>query len=148
MWRGSTSKDVWHERTPGTLRLQTLYPESRRDEREGLMATIEEVPEAARLWAAQQERAKAKKRRDNRINYTDRAKEYIAAGMHPVTGLPLLGAETCGSCAFAIQVGGHARDYWKCSSQDGRFVTRSEASDIRLKWPACNWWRQKSLLDK
>lgn len=109
------------------------------------MATIEEVEQAARLWAAQQKQAKSGKRRAARINYTERAKEYIAQGMHPVTGRPLLGSETCGSCAFAVKVGHGARDYWKCGSEGGRFNTHSEASDIRLKWPACKSWVQKSL---
>lgn len=104
------------------------------------MATIEEVQEAARLWAAQQERARAQKRKENRINYTDRAKESIEAGVHPVTGRPLLGSETCGTCGLAVKVPHGAKDYWKCGAQDGRFVTRSEASDIRRKWPACDGW--------
>lgn len=106
------------------------------------MATIEEVERAARDWAAQQNRLQAEKRRANRINYTERAAEHIAAGVHPVRGLKLAGTdETCGTCGLAVQVGHGAREYWKCGDLDGRFVTRSEASDIRLKWPACTAWQ-------
>jgi hypothetical protein len=106
------------------------------------MATIEQVQAAAEQWERDRKAVEQRKRRENRINYTQRAAEYIEEGMHPVTGRPLArNGETCGSCGLSVKVGHGAKDYWKCSSEGGRFVTRSEASDIRLKWPACKSWQ-------
>jgi hypothetical protein len=63
----------------------------------------------------------------------------IAAGRHPVTRLPLLDVEwgfTCGSCAHHLvhRMGG---TYHKCALRD----TGSEATDIRVGWPACTRYR-------
>jgi hypothetical protein len=70
---------------------------------------------------------------------TLRRQADLAAGRHPVTGLPLLHSEwgfTCGTCAHhrAWRMGG---TYHKCALHD----TGSEATDIRVGWPACTRYR-------
>ena len=48
--------------------------------------------------------------------------------------------ETCGTCASLVRVQHGGTGALKC----GRFgVTRSEASDWRVRWPACGLWRAK-----
>jgi hypothetical protein len=64
----------------------------------------------------------------------------IAAGRHPVTGLPLLHEEwgfTCGTCAHLIVTAAFSRRYIKCELRD----SGSEATDIRKSWPACARYR-------
>ncbi len=70
---------------------------------------------------------------------TLRRRADIEAGRHPVTKLPLLDAEwgfTCGTCAHhrVHRMGG---TYHKCALRD----TGSEATDIRVGWPACARYR-------
>ena len=99
------------------------------------MATYEEVVANAVAWQRQ-------KREDGKRTRYDAAwaQRFIGAGLHPVTRLSLRGdAETCGTCVHAVEVGGHARDYWKCDLR----ITSSEATDIRLRWPACVKWHPK-----
>ena len=49
--------------------------------------------------------------------------------------------ETCGSCSNLIRERHRAgRHYYKCELAISRMRTRSEASDVRLKWAACQWW--------
>lgn len=70
---------------------------------------------------------------------TLRRQADLAAGRHPVTGLPLLDAEwgfTCGTCAHHY-VARLAGSYHKCALRD----TGSEATDIRVGWPACTRYR-------
>lgn len=43
----------------------------------------------------------------------------------------------CGTCAFRVLVGGHARDFPKCAKGDGIRVTNGPASDVKAWWPAC-----------
>ncbi|WP_018502926.1 hypothetical protein [Parafrankia discariae] len=67
---------------------------------------------------------------------TARRRAQIAAGTHPVTGLPLLSADrslTCRTCNHIGRQGDTAGHYWKC----GRNLSRGAATDIRLSWPAC-----------
>ena len=68
---------------------------------------------------------------------TKRNNEAIQAGVHPVTGggtFPDIG--TCGDCAHAVA---HTRNrtWWKCSKFA---ITHGPGTDIRLKWPACNYY--------
>lgn len=65
---------------------------------------------------------------------TARQRDAIAAGVHPLTGLPLNpAAGTCGSCAHR-----YLRDrYPKCDANNGGYETRGPATDVRAWWPAC-----------
>lgn len=47
--------------------------------------------------------------------------------------------ETCGSCRFRQLAGRITRRYYKCGHERG-YRSFSEASDIRLKTPACEFW--------
>ena len=47
--------------------------------------------------------------------------------------------ETCGSCIYSGRQGGTAGRYYKCHHELAR-NSRSEATDIRLKTPACEHW--------
>ena len=70
---------------------------------------------------------------------TLRRQADLAAGRHPVTRLPLLDPEwgfTCASCAHHY-VAHLAGKYHKCALRD----TGSEATDIRVGWPACTRYR-------
>lgn len=70
---------------------------------------------------------------------TLRRQADLDRGRHPVTGLPLLDAEwgfTCGTCAHH-RVQRMSGTYHKCALRD----TGSEATDIRLGWPACTRYR-------
>lgn len=105
------------------------------------MATIEEVQAAIKQWERYR-RAKTQKKRGNRINYTRRAQERIVLGVHPLAGRKLAdNGETCGSCGLAVRLDYHSRAYWKCEAENHRYVTHSEATDIRLYWPACRLWQ-------
>lgn len=64
----------------------------------------------------------------------------LDAGRHPVTRLPLLDPEwgfTCGTCAHLRYQPGVAGSYPKCALRHAR----SEATDLRLRWPACTRYR-------
>ena len=83
---------------------------------------------------------------DRRHGKADRARTVkrramLACGIHPATGLPLLGRETCGTCVhhFVRQFAGA---YHKC-----RLVrsTGGPATDIRVSWPACEKWQSEEL---
>lgn len=82
------------------------------------------------------------------IQYGRRADERIALGIHPLqyptatmaTALRLKGnGETCGSCMFRAESGAR-RAYWKCLLGP---KGRSEATDVRLRWPACTRWQRR-----
>lgn len=68
---------------------------------------------------------------------TKRNAALLARGTHPATRLrvrPELG--TCGACAHAQrQSVGNSR-FWKCRKHR-LGMSGSEASDIRVSWPAC-----------
>ena len=70
---------------------------------------------------------------------TIRNKAAIAAGWHPATGRALLAVETCGTCAYHHYYRWHTRSYHKCD-QHRLGESHSEASDIRVSWPACVLW--------
>lgn len=77
---------------------------------------------------------------DTRTGYsaglTKRRERTLARGVSPGSGRPLReeGSYTCGDCWHALKHQGGRKHYWKCEM--GK-LTRSETSDIRLKWPAC-----------
>ena len=70
---------------------------------------------------------------------TIRNNAAIAAGRHPATGRALLDGETCGTCAYHHNYRWDTRSYHKCE-QHRLGESRSEASDIRVSWPACVLW--------
>ena len=74
---------------------------------------------------------------------TARDKALLAAGIHPATRQPLLGRHTCGECDHACNVHGGARRYWKCA-RHRLGPSRSEASDIRVSWPACTLFVERA----
>lgn len=45
--------------------------------------------------------------------------------------------ETCKTCKHCIDCGYHGRTYYKCALW---IQSNSSATDIRLKWKACNKW--------
>lgn len=62
-------------------------------------------------------------------------------GLHPHNGMPLRQpeGETCGSCAHH-RVKRYSKSYHKCGlTQD----SRGPATDIRVRWPACEKWEAK-----
>jgi hypothetical protein len=61
---------------------------------------------------------------------TRTAAAAIASGMHPFGGPLARNGKRCDDCFHAIRIDG----YWKCERAR---VKRSEATDLRLKWPAC-----------
>lgn len=57
----------------------------------------------------------------------------VARGLHPM-GMRLAGnGETCGTCAHRVTYEANAR-YYKCAKTR---QSRSLATDVRLRWPAC-----------
>lgn len=74
-----------------------------------------------------------------RTNYAAKARNLLAAGIHPATRAALFigTGETCEQCAsFVAYDFRHNRRLFKCR-QHRLGVSRSEASDIRKSWPAC-----------
>lgn len=92
-------------------------------------------PEAD-AWAAEQRRDKTPswytpEKRGPRKNAN------VARGLHPM-GLHLAdNGETCGTCAH-LRRRSVSKTYMKC---DITKMSRSEATDIRAKWRACEKWR-------
>lgn len=73
---------------------------------------------------------------------TRRNAELLAAGRHPATLLPLwIGTgETCATCVHHSAPLRNTRRYHKCDHHH-LGPSRSEASDIRVGWPACALYR-------
>lgn len=71
---------------------------------------------------------------------TELARARIANGVHPLARLPLTTVEgaTCGNCRWSAKVQHGARSYLKCLGVVG--ATRSEATDLRARWPGCTAW--------
>lgn len=68
---------------------------------------------------------------------TRRNADMLTIGVHPATRQPTapeLGR--CGDCAHAHRVVHHSRAWWKCDLHR-LGMSHSEASDIRVSWPAC-----------
>lgn len=84
--------------------------------------------------------AERRSRSEARRRTTQRRREFqqdaLARGVHPATGSPLLAdsALRCRDCVHAVAAH-HARTYWKCERSS---LSRSEATDIRVGWPACS----------
>lgn len=77
-----------------------------------------------------------------RTDYTARNKAMLEGGHHPATGSKLrpdLG--TCGDCVFHVErhMGGR---YHKCKNHR-LGLSGSEASDIRVGWPACDFFERE-----
>lgn len=77
-----------------------------------------------------------------------RAKQIamFARGIHPVTKMPLLGADVqppggarCGNCDH-LRSHTLAKTYYKCGAVK---MTGGPATDVRLKWPACTAWERE-----
>lgn len=73
-----------------------------------------------------------------RTDYTAIAANLFARGLHPATRGPLLvcTGETCRDCAHSHRYHYHNKHFVKCDAHR-LGESHSEASDIRLKWPAC-----------
>lgn len=75
---------------------------------------------------------------------TLRNRQALANGQHPANGLPMLDdGSTCGDCAHLARMGYRGKTYIKCPHH--RFgLSHSEASDMRVSWPACSKFEAKS----
>jgi hypothetical protein len=74
---------------------------------------------------------------------TRRNNELIAAGRHPATGAALIDAGwhyRCGDCSHAVRFHVGNKKFWKCELHR-LGMSASEASDIRVGWPACSRFR-------
>jgi hypothetical protein len=70
-------------------------------------------------------------------DYKHRQERLLRAGKHPMNGLPLRAeGGTCGDCAHLVRKK-WAGTYFKCRKGDN---TNGPATDVRLKWPACELW--------
>lgn len=47
--------------------------------------------------------------------------------------------ETCGSCAHLVRLPYHTRIYLKCGLMR-HYWTHGAGTDIRARWPACEYW--------
>ena len=73
------------------------------------------------------------------VRRTRRNNELIEAGRHPATLRPLLPLKAdlhCGDCAHHLVAHGNTKTYHKCA-RHRLGPSHSEASDIRVSWPAC-----------
>lgn len=50
--------------------------------------------------------------------------------------------ENCKTCDHACHVNGGTRNFWKCDIIQHRW-THGPGTDIRLKSPACSFWKSK-----
>lgn len=94
------------------------------------------------LWGREvsmEEALKLKRRRPPSTRETKVAGN-IAAGRHPHNALPLRQppGETCGSCVHKRKTPMTAGTYYKC---DLGGMSRGPATDIRVRWPACEKWQ-------
>lgn len=72
---------------------------------------------------------------------TIRDRALLDSGIHPATRRKLLAepGHTCGDCVHHHHYGWHNSSYHKCD-QHRLGESHSEASDIRVGWPACVLW--------
>lgn len=74
---------------------------------------------------------------------TARQRDLIAAGVHPATKRPIVAnGHRCGDCVHRNTVthySSHLRQWHKCANHY-LGESHSDASDIRLSWPACDMW--------
>lgn len=81
------------------------------------------------------------KTKSDRTDFTARAEQRIARGVHPLNGRALLKepcGKTCGGCANLLTKT-HRNTFFKCSLYGD---TNGPATDVRKKWPACELWRK------
>ena len=72
-----------------------------------------------------------------------RQQATIAAGQHPLNGLPLLAdpaGKTCGTCAHRWQHTMASKPYPKC---DLGPTSHGPKTDVHAWWPACTQWEPK-----
>ena len=75
---------------------------------------------------------------------TIRQRNELEAGRHPLSGLDLLDSDwgyTCGDCAHAFRYRPGNRTVWKCRPVFELARGSSEATDLRVGWPACTNFR-------
>jgi hypothetical protein len=71
-----------------------------------------------------------------RTDYTAKHRALFECGIHPATRRPVMyGAATCGDCNHHIVV--RVRRTWHKCELHVLGQSHSEASDIRVSWPAC-----------
>jgi hypothetical protein len=74
-------------------------------------------------------------------DYKHRQARLLRDGKHPMNGLPLRAeGGTCGDCAHLVRKK-WAGTYFKCRKGDN---TNGSATDIRLRWPACEMWERET----
>lgn len=74
---------------------------------------------------------------------TRRWRAMLEAGTHPATRRPVatpIGLHTCGTCHHHV-IASANRTYHKCALHV-LGTSSSEASDIRVRWPACELYRE------
>lgn len=79
---------------------------------------------------------------------TRRNNELLNAGRHPATRVRLLDcgegdAQTCGDCKHHVAV--HGSKVWHKCEVSRLGLSSSAASDIRLKWPACERFEESNV---
>lgn len=80
---------------------------------------------------------------------TQRQKAKLSAGRHPATNSPLLDEPdtddqwgfTCRDCVHSFRYRPGNTTVWKCWLQFRQARGSSEATDIRIGWPACTHLR-------
>ena len=78
---------------------------------------------------------------------TARRRDLLAAGKHPATGMKVIdNGSTCGDCEHH-----HSHEHyssrpkvWHKCDVHRLGESHSEASDIRVSWPACELWKAES----
>lgn len=76
---------------------------------------------------------------------TRRHRIALELGKHPANGLPIDEAHRCGDCAHFQRLDYHTRHYAKCA-YNRLGITHSEASDMRVNWPACPHFKEAELV--
>lgn len=69
-------------------------------------------------------------------------RDYSAKGFPARPGSGPAG-ETCRSCANCVRCPYHGKNYYKCAILRHRW-TSGPGTDIKLKSPACEWWKAKA----
>ena len=74
---------------------------------------------------------------------TRRNQKLLEGGIHPATRRPVLTTgDRCGDCVHHVVVR-HDRAWHKCEKHQ-LGISHSEASDIRVGWPACTLYGRTS----
>ena len=77
---------------------------------------------------------------------TQRQRELLAAGEHPATGVAVTVGPSlqCAGCVHLHRVHRGNTKAYKCDAHR-LGMSHSSASDVRVSWPACNWYEQGEL---